>query len=393
MKPSSMMTLNTDNEPIDQLGGSIKRFNSDIGEKDNSDLYAQVIPTKLSDNIHNPKTNCGTIIGLEPGLDTHEKLFLQTNTLNLFRTSLASHSRTGNKFMLHSVLPSSSAAATYEQCTSTIDISWPPRGNPTTDSSFTSTAQLGLLVGNNLSELRDNHNLGFLRNEASSTPVVLSKPDTHEEKSASANSCESAKSLEYVEPKLSSSKRLQGSPTPIPTKRPKAGLSSPLGLINVKNVGSDKQLMEAARKGDYNQVRRLVENHCGLYSSDWSGTTALHVAAQNGHKDIVEILLNAGANQDARTKVERTALHLAAQYGHLPVVDMLISYWSDVNAVDMLKMSPLHWATDKGHVNVVERLLQAGADVSLKSKFHLTPRDIAYGSQSEELVEVFKVGC
>lgn len=161
--------------------------------------------------------------------------------------------------------------------------------------------------------------------------------------------------------------------------------------VTARLMDLGKRLLEASKQGYTDIVRQLVVNSGAPFTSDWLGTTALHLAAQNGHAEIAEILLRGGVNRDARTKLERTALHLAAQGGNLDVVDLLLIYGSDVNARDMLKMSPLHWAVERGHVCVVEKLLLNGADVQAKSKFQLTPIDIALNSDNYEMMELFKV--
>lgn len=161
--------------------------------------------------------------------------------------------------------------------------------------------------------------------------------------------------------------------------------------VSARLMDLGKKLLEASKQGHTDIVRQLVVNSGAPFTSDWLGTTALHLAAQNGHFEIAEILLRGGVNRDARTKLDRTALHLAAQVGSLEVVDLLLIHGSDVNASDMLKMSPLHWAVERGHVCVVEKLLVSGADVQAKSKFQLTPIDIALNSDSYEMVELFKV--
>lgn len=149
-----------------------------------------------------------------------------------------------------------------------------------------------------------------------------------------------------------------------------------------------KRLLEATREGQIEAVRQLVVDQGAPFTSDWLGTTALHVAAQNGFVEIAEILLNGGVNRDAKTKLERTALHLAAQSGSAEIVDLLILSGADVNARDMLKMTPLHWAVERGHFSVVERLLVSGADLFLKSKFQLTPVDIARNSECYDVIEL-----
>lgn len=170
-------------------------------------------------------------------------------------------------------------------------------------------------------------------------------------------------------------------------------LSPPNGpqAVTARLMDLGKRLLEASRQGYTDIVRQLVVNSGAPFTSDWLGTTALHLAAQNGHAEIAEILLRGGVNRDARTKLERTALHLAAQGGSLEVVDLLLLHGSDVNARDMLKMSPLHWAVERGHICVVEKLLLSGADVRAKSKFSLTPIDIALNSDNYEMMDLFKV--
>lgn len=161
--------------------------------------------------------------------------------------------------------------------------------------------------------------------------------------------------------------------------------------VTARLMDMGKKLLDASREGQVDYVRQLVVHSGAPFTSDWLGTTALHLAAQHGHPEIAEILLKAGVNRDARTKLERTALHLAAQGGSVKVVDLLLIHGSDVNARDMLKMTPLHWAVERGHASVAEKLLINGADVSLKSKFQLTPIDIAQDSECFEMIELFKV--
>uniref|UniRef100_A0A6U4U7T2 Uncharacterized protein n=1 Tax=Neobodo designis TaxID=312471 RepID=A0A6U4U7T2_NEODS len=63
--------------------------------------------------------------------------------------------------------------------------------------------------------------------------------------------------------------------------------------------------------------------------ADRFGYTALHVAATHGHFAVCRILLDHGADVNARTDAGVTPLHCAAQYGHLRVVQLLVERGAD----------------------------------------------------------------
>lgn len=155
------------------------------------------------------------------------------------------------------------------------------------------------------------------------------------------------------------------------------------------NQDAGKLLLDACRSGDVNEIKQLVDNGAPL-TSDWLGTSPLHLAAQNGHSDAADILLKAGASRDTRNKVDRTPLHFASIEGHLPIVTLLISNGAEIDAKDLLKMTPLHWSVERGHYDVVEYLLAHGADVNLHSKFDKTPIDIAYDNGHNEMIPLLE---
>ncbi|OXB59465.1 UNVERIFIED_CONTAM: hypothetical protein H355_015130, partial [Colinus virginianus] len=154
-------------------------------------------------------------------------------------------------------------------------------------------------------------------------------------------------------------------------------------------VDLGKQLLEAAGRGEDDEVRALMASGAP-FSTDWLGTSPLHLAARHGHYSTAEVLLRAGVSRDARTKVDRTPLHMAAADGHAHVVDLLIRNGADVNARDMLKMTALHWAAEHNHWDVVELLVRYGADVHASSKFDKSPFDIALDKNHPETLGILQ---
>jgi len=73
-------------------------------------------------------------------------------------------------------------------------------------------------------------------------------------------------------------------------------------------------------------VCKYYANVCGQ-----NGFTPLHLASQEGHTDMVTLLLDRRANANSRAKNGLTPMHLAAQEDHVPVAEILVKYKAHVD--------------------------------------------------------------
>ena len=100
--------------------------------------------------------------------------------------------------------------------------------------------------------------------------------------------------------------------------------------------------------------------------SDLVGRTPLHLAAQRGHQEIVDLLIQEGAEVNSRNEEDKAMpLHFAAEEGHLNIVKVLVKHGAALNDEDNIhEGSPLRWATAFGkvHRHVAEFLLSCGAN-------------------------------
>ncbi|KAF8764100.1 GA-binding protein subunit beta-1 like protein [Argiope bruennichi] len=160
-------------------------------------------------------------------------------------------------------------------------------------------------------------------------------------------------------------------------------------MTDMSLVDLGKRLLESAKLGETEEVRMLMTNGAP-FTTDWLGTSPLHMAAHYGHVETAEVLLRGGISRDARTKVDRTPLHMACQEGHLEIVKLLLSHGAEIDARDMLRMTPLHWAVEHNNYYVVQLLLKNGADPNAVSKFDKTPLDIAEDNQHAHIIELLK---
>ena len=99
-------------------------------------------------------------------------------------------------------------------------------------------------------------------------------------------------------------------------------------------------------------------------NEDCTGRTALIAASWSGHPDVVQTLLAAGANVNARNDDGRTALAIASERGHLEVVQALLAARSEVNARNGGGRTALALASEQGHLQVVQALIAAKADLN-----------------------------
>jgi len=119
----------------------------------------------------------------------------------------------------------------------------------------------------------------------------------------------------------------------------------------------------AARNGDKAAVRDLLRHGANVNTRSGDGMTALHWAAERGDADIVAMLVDAGANVDATTRLgDYTPLLLAAKDGHAPVVELLLEAGADANRPTTTGTTPLMFAAASGVAEAVTALLDYGAE-------------------------------
>ena len=101
-----------------------------------------------------------------------------------------------------------------------------------------------------------------------------------------------------------------------------------------------------------------------MNAKDRDAFTPLHLATQLAHGDVAELLIQHGAELNAKEKSwGKTPLHFVSQFGPESMAALLIEKGADISARDNLKLTPLHYAAVSGQKGIAKLLIAKGADV------------------------------
>ncbi|KAM4043143.1 ankyrin repeat domain-containing protein 6 isoform 2-T3 [Anomaloglossus baeobatrachus] len=137
-----------------------------------------------------------------------------------------------------------------------------------------------------------------------------------------------------------------------------------------------ERLLVAAYKGQVDNVVQLI-NKGAKVAVTKHGRTPLHLAANKGHVNVVQILLKAGCDLNLQDDGQQTALHRAAVVGNSDILAMLIQEGCALDRQDKDGNTALHEAAWHGFSHSVKLLVKAGANVLAKSKAGNTPLHLA----------------
>ena len=142
--------------------------------------------------------------------------------------------------------------------------------------------------------------------------------------------------------------------------------------------------------GGYTSPRYATEQTCDevvQHARLKTGYPQLYEAVENDDIEAVNLLLRNGADVNAMTKCGRTVLHKAAKYGLEAMMELLLQAGAHVNLKTRSGKSSLYKASKHGHTRVVELLLTAGADVHARTNWGKTALYQASKEGHDEIVE------
>ncbi|KAH8064830.1 hypothetical protein JL722_1717 [Aureococcus anophagefferens] len=181
--------------------------------------------------------------------------------------------------------------------------------------------------------------------------------------------------------------------------------------INEADERGGTLLWRNAFSGRVDAVELLLAAGADAEAATVDGQTAIFVAAYRGHADVLRVLLEAsgdvdrpdagradavellldaeGAEErdvDVAARNGRTVVHIAALNGHADVLRAMSKHGGDVDRADANGVTPQAVAAQEGHVDALRVLIDAGADVNSASEDGSTPLRVATKNGLEEVI-------
>jgi len=145
-------------------------------------------------------------------------------------------------------------------------------------------------------------------------------------------------------------------------------------MANMRKAKPTPPIIAAAERGDESAARSILDaDPQSVTSTSLLGNTPLHAAALHNHLLVAELLLQRGADINAKGERGKTPLHAAAEGGSVEIMNWLLQHGANVEASDQRGQTPLDTAINHVEVGrvrtqqVVDLLSERGAKAGLRS--------------------------
>lgn len=141
---------------------------------------------------------------------------------------------------------------------------------------------------------------------------------------------------------------------------------------SAEDCKTQREFVDAVEKGDTETVKSLAQ-YVDLNEADNDGRSPVHVAALEGHIEIVRFFIAQHVDLNKADKDGQTPVLIAEREGHTEIVKLLAKHNVDLNKADKYGCTPVHIAAAEGHIEIVRFLAAQKVDLNQSNKNRCTP--------------------
>lgn len=164
--------------------------------------------------------------------------------------------------------------------------------------------------------------------------------------------------------------------------------------LYITRINEEGFLLRAAADGNLDDIERLLAYGADIEQQGAMGMRALHYAAKANNVGTVIALLGGKADANAKDDNESTPLHIAAIEGHLQIVKLLLAHGgATIEASDNNGRTALHHAVMSSSVEIVKELMDRKANRAAMDSMGWTPIKHARGSEKRDQILAVLFSC
>jgi hypothetical protein len=191
-------------------------------------------------------------------------------------------------------------------------------------------------------------------------------------------------------------------PQKMTTDRSKLTQESILTNTQKQSSHINLDMFKAVEEGDIELVEQLIKSGVSVNIQDEYNSTPLYKAVLYNHIELAKVLLDHYANPNMPCRAGLTALHIAAENGNKEILELLVQKNGNIDSVNVDGSSIMHSAAigikdGKDNWGIIEWLVNQGANPFIENDRHQNPRDIlnkhdwSYAEKYDDLLEM--LGC
>jgi ankyrin repeat protein len=149
-------------------------------------------------------------------------------------------------------------------------------------------------------------------------------------------------------------------------------------LLDFKDITGRTTLFHAVAQGKLEMVEYLVDKGADLEAKNNLGNTPFMTAYMKGYVQIAHFLERKGASKEAQNNNGTTLLHWSCKNSNLDIMRFLVGKGINIEPKDSKGITPLMYAAESGRLDIVDYLVKLGADIKALDLFSQGAFDHAF---------------